>query len=187
MGTRNDKPGAAKANVLAALDAAPTNSTPRALLLRNASREVLVVKSENLTVPDLVLGLQSEVVVPEEWAKNRGLRRLIGVGDVEALWVDPLYEPKVLPRVEDAPVEIVPDQSYEREYARQIALQDEPDALAAIQVTVRLPNTREVDLRYMKETFRRVLELACWLEERTQKRKKVLAAINRRLDEIRAL
>ncbi len=187
MGTRTDKTGAAKANVLAALDAAPTNSMPRALLLRNASREVPVVKSENLTVPDLVLGLQSEAVVPEEWSRNRGLRRLIGVGDVEALWVDPLYEPKALPRVEDAPVEIVPDQSYEREYARQIALQDEPDALAAIQVTVRLPNTREVDLRYMKETFRRVLELARWLEERTQKRKKVLAAINQRLDEIRSL
>ncbi len=187
MGTRTDQIGAAKANVLAALDAAPTNSTPRALLLRNASREVLVIKSENLTVPDLVLGLQSEAVVPEEWAKNRGLRRLIGLGDVEATWADPLYEPKVLPRVEDAPPDIVPDQNYEREYARQIALKAEPEALAAIEITMRLPNTREVDVRYMKDTFRRVIELARWLEERMQKRAKVLRALDHRLSEIRSL
>ena len=187
MNKRTPKAGAVKARALAALDAAPADNRPRALLLRNASPEVLIVKSDNSANSDVVLGLQAEVVVPEEWARNRGLRNLIAVGKVAFAWVDLLHEPRELPRLEDAPMEIVPDQSYEREYARQIAFRPEPEAHAAIGVTVRLPNTGETDTRYMKEVFRRVLELAKWLEERIQNRPKVLRALDRRIDEIRAL
>ncbi len=170
------------------LQAAPATGEPRALLVRNQSTDVIVLRGDGTAnQPDVVIDMLGEAVLAEGWQKNRSLWRLISNGAVSFEWVGPLHEARALPRVEDAPPEIVPENNFEREFARQISVQPEEQALASAAITVHLPDTREVDARYMKANFRRVLEYALWLEKRTQNRAKVIRTLSTRIDGLRAL
>ncbi len=170
------------------LQAAPATGEPRALLVRNQSTDVIVLRGDGTaSQPDVVIDMLGEAVLPDGSQKNRTLWRLIANGAVSFEWVGPLYEARALPRVEDAPSEIIPENNFEREFARQISVQPEDQAIASAAITVRLPDTREVDARYMKSNFRRVLEYALWLEKRTQNRAKVIRTLSTRIDGLRAL
>ena len=106
MGTRTTRRGTA--STLAELDAVPSTSDPRALLVKNVSQSIHVIRSHAQTLDDTVLQLHTETVLPAEWSRNRSLRSLIKNGQVTFEWVGEMFEPKEVPTIDMAPDEIQP-------------------------------------------------------------------------------
>lgn len=160
---------------------------PNALLLRNKSTTIHVLRADQPGVADVMVDLHSEVVVPPSWEENNSLLHLVEAGQIEMTPVHASVRPQVLPRITDAPADYQVENAFDREYARQITLKPEQAALDAVAVTAPMPDTGEPDVRYMKNRFLKILQLAYWLEDRTQKRAKVLGAIRERESQIRSL
>lgn len=155
------------------------------LLARNVSHETLVFGGPGFG--EIALGVQEEQVLPATWAKNKGLRKFVQEKRVAVSWVSETYEPRILPVIQEAPPDILPDDKYQQNFAMQIALSGAEHAKEMIGVTARQGEAREIDINYMTTNFRKILKLADWLEERIQNRKPVRRAINDRLAEIRKM
>ena len=169
------------------LDAAPETDAPRKLLIKNTTTQMYIIASRLPGAADVVVGPLAESVLEPAWLKNLILRRLITSGVLVAEWVTEYYEAKVFPIITDAPEGALPDLDYDREYARQIALLPQEQALASIAVTARQEGTGETDGSFMKTRFMKILKCAEWLEKQVQGRKPVLAALKDRMSVIREM
>ncbi|MBI5305512.1 MAG: hypothetical protein HY868_25510 [Chloroflexi bacterium] len=181
MGTRKTTKTAGAVKLTPAPD--PSN----ALLLKNLSNTVIVIKSSKPDLEDVSVQIHGEIVLDQIWLDNRSVQALILRGMLAYEWVDKYYQTAVLPDAGSAPTEIIPDDSYEREFARQIAFGPKEPGLQYIAVTRTVESTGEIDVRYMKEHFLKVLRLALWYEERLKQRKPIIDALKERIDVIRSM
>jgi hypothetical protein len=158
----------------------------RLLRVRNVSPFGLAIPSTGKE-SDIFLGVQGEVVISAEWAKNPNLRRVVGNGHVEVEWVSEGYLPRAVPDPDMAPEEARPETVFDTAYAREIALAKTADALERINHQIISPDTGGADIRFMKGRFLKILKFARWMEERVQNRQEILKAIDHRLQEIQAM
>lgn len=160
------------------------------LLIRNISKEIYTVAADRPEFRDFVLHAQEENVFPKEYASNRNLRKVADSGALVFEWVGPDFQPRVLPRIDEAPDELVLGlNDFEKQFAMHIATSnDQADVTALITDTkARRAGSQNEDLKYTKDKLRQILKLAEWLEKKIQNRPAVLAAIDQRVDSIRAL
>lgn len=158
------------------------------LAVRNISSTVQVIPAQlnGVAMPDLVLNLWAEQIVPAEWVQSGVLRRALMRGNVVGKWVDNLYLSPRIPMVEEAPAEVLPENFRERAFALDIVTSDTSNALELIDEKVELTPGRP-NVKYLKENFTRVLEWVKWAEPQVQNRARVITAANNRIREIKAL
>lgn len=183
MGTKSTRATGPKLKVL---DESQAPSGKTNLRVRNVSRVNLAVPSKGGGA-DLFLSPQEEKVIEGVWAKNPHLRAAAEQGEVQVEWVESTFAPRPIPNPELAPEDLRPENNLDRHYAQQISLSETVEALRLIKAEVLRPDTGEPDARFLKGRMWRILRLARWIEQDLQNRRAVLAAISRRLDEIRAL
>lgn len=168
----------------------------------HAGRDSLCIRNESLNpqgIPsgppgqsgfEVALEVLGEVIVPNAapWVASRILREVERSGRVSLHWVDADYQPRRLPRIEDAPEDSQPDGTYpyDKTYALDILMSDEATALEMIGYEVTMGDGTP-DLRYLKQRFARVLKFVLFAEPKARNRRKVLRAADTRLQDIRAL
>lgn len=157
------------------------------LAVRNVSPAVQVIPAQlREPMPDLVLNLWEEQLLPPEWAESPSLRRALQNGVVSAQWVDAGHTALRVPTAEEAPADAVPDTYLDRAVAVDIVLSDTPNALEMLTQKVELSPGRP-DVRYLQERFAKIIAWVKWAEPQVQNRPNILRAADERLREIKAL
>lgn len=160
------------------------------LLIRNVSNSTFIISPDKPGMAEFAIRPQQETVVAKENATNRNLQKPVQAGDLVVSWVAPDYQVRELPRLDEAPDELLLNlNDYEKQFAYHIAASnDTADVvdLASNTKARRMGDGRE-DMKYTKDRLRQILKLAEWLEQRMQNRQEVLEAIDQRVDVIRAM
>ena len=171
---------------LTKLNQPPDTDVMMRLRVRNISRNALAMPSHDRTA-DLSLGVKGEMVIEPAWAKNRHLRKLFEHGALEVEWVDKDFTARAIPDPDDAPDDARLESNFDKAYAKEIVLSDDETAMRLVNVDVKSRETGGPDIKFFKDRFWKLLKLTEWMEKQLDARKNVLRAIDRRLQEIRAM
>ena len=176
------------------MDAPPPDSQTHLRVANIAHTMLAVPENRNSEGASIFLVAWEEDILPAKaWTKDRNLRKCVEDGKLAVGWAYETDSPRRLPSLDEAPEECraingAAHKEFDQTYALSICLQsDLKKSLDDLNVTVISEDTQRVDARFMKERFDPLLRMVKWLEPQIQNRKPVLAAVGKRLSEIRAL
>lgn len=176
------------------LDAAPPEGKTH-LRVRNVANHMLVVPANRYSEGQhiFLVAWEEDILALAAWGKDRYLRQLIEAKQLAVGWATEAELPLKLPNLDSAPddtrsTEDLIHREYDRTYALGICLNpDTKTALEQLRVDVIDEDTQRRNVRFMRGRMDPILRLVKWLEPQIQNRRPILAAVDKRLADIRVM
>ena len=165
------------------LDAIP-ESDLKGLRIRNVSQNIIVMQegSEGLSLAPF----EEQIVDAKKWRVNRPMREKVARGDFLVSVADIYDSPRSVPSMDSAPIDSLPETTYDRNYTRTILIVPEEEAIDMIN-DESVMEGGEVNVRFMKGRMLKILRGVEWAEPQVQNRKKVLQAVKEHISQIREM